>query len=142
MLTGIPTNITQSRSLTASTSTIGERSKDALVRINELIRQNSVQDVEIKMNENIFDDHDALFSSMNFDKRRQINEMSPIQFYINETNKLTSNLENSIHEQTIAKQQQEDKINVTNLDDINIQQVKKISFYFREKINSMNDRLI
>jgi hypothetical protein len=141
MLTGIPTNITQSRSLTASTSTIGERSKDALVRINELIRQNSVQDVEIKMNENIFDDHDALFSSMNFDKRRQINEMSPIQFYINETNKLTSNLENSIHDQTIAKQQ-EDKINVTNLDDINIQQVKKISFYFREKINSMNDRLI
>jgi hypothetical protein len=48
--------------------------------------------------------------------------MSPIQFYINETNKLTSNLENSIHEQTIIKQEQE-KINVTNLDDMNIQQV-------------------
>jgi hypothetical protein len=122
MLTGISTNTPKSRSSTASTSTIGDRSKDALVRINELIRQNSVQDVEIKINEKISDDRDALLSSIDFDKRRKIDEMSSIQFYINETNKLTSNLENSIHEQTIAKQE-EDKINVTNLDDIKIQQV-------------------
>jgi hypothetical protein len=131
MLTGVPTNISKSRSLTSSTSTVGERSKDALVRINELIRQNSVQDVEKKTNEDVFNDPDVLLSSTDLDKRRRVDQISPIQFYINETNKLTSNLENSIHEKTIAKQE-DDKINVTNLDDINIQQVNH-SFYLREK---------
>jgi len=140
MLTGVPTNISKSRSLTSSTSTVGERSKDALVRINELIRQNSVQDVEKKTNEEVFNDPDVLLSSTDLDKRRRVDQISPIQFYINETNKLTSNLENSIHEKTIAKQE-DDKINVTNLDDINIQQVNH-SFYLRgKKKESMTDRL-
>jgi hypothetical protein len=112
LLTGVPTNTAKSRS-PSSTSVTSERSKDALVRINELLRQNSVQDLEKK----ITDD-----SSNESNQRSRSDNMSPIQFYINETNKLTSNLENSIHEQTIIKQEQE-KINVTNLDDMNIQQV-------------------
>jgi hypothetical protein len=118
MLTGIPTNMSKSRSSVTSTSTTDDRSKGALVRINELIRQNSVQDVEKKMND------DVLFSLTDVDKRRRIDEISPIEFYINETNKLTNNLENSIHEQTMTKQEQE-KIHITNLDDINIQKVKR-----------------
>jgi hypothetical protein len=115
MLTGVRTT----RLSTSSTSTIGERSKDAIVRINELIRQNSVQDVEKKPYDDVFNDNDVLLTSNDIDKQTQI---SPIEFYINETNKLT----NSIHEQT------KETINITNLDDINIQQVKN---------NSMIDRL-
>jgi hypothetical protein len=111
MLTGVPTNRSKSRSPASSTSTIGERSKDALSRINELIRQNSVQDVENKMTDDVFNDHDVLLTSNEFDKRRQSDDISPIQFYINETNKLTSNLENSTHEQ------ERRKMNITNLDD-------------------------
>jgi hypothetical protein len=122
MLTGVPTNMTKSRSLTSSTSTVGERSKDALVRINELIRQNSVQDVEDKTNDVIFHNNHIL-SSSNQDKRRRSDDINPIQFYIDETNKLTSNLKNSVNNQTNGKKQEQDKIHVTNLDDINIQQV-------------------
>ena len=48
-----------------------------------------------------------LLTSNEFDKRRQSNDISPIQFYINETNKLTSNLENSVHEQINGKQKNE-----------------------------------
>jgi hypothetical protein len=132
MLTGVST---KSRSLTSSTSTVGERSKDALGRINELIRQSSVQDVEDKTNDEVFHDNDHLLSSTDQNHRRRSDDLNPIQFYINETNKLTNNLEKSINEQTNAQQ---DKRNVTNLDDINIQQVNnlslRISKYLGDKI--------
>lgn len=140
MLTGITTNPTKSRSLTASTSTIGERSKDALVRINELIRQNSVQDVENKIHDEVFTDHNELISSINSDKQQQQqrnDDISPIQFYINETKKLTNNLENSVQERSIAKQE-DDKISVTNTDEINVQQVNKV--FFLLILSLMTDR--
>ena len=119
MLTGVPLTTSKSRSLTSSTSTIGERSKDALDRINELIRQNSVQDVEMKNTDDVFDDHDGLLSSNDFNKRRRSDGISSIQFYINETNKLTSNLENSIQEQFNEDHTEQEKLS----NDADIQQV-------------------
>jgi len=80
MLTGI-TDSFGSRSLTSSRMSLGEKSKDAIVRMNELIRQSSVQDIE-----EIHHDEP---------KRRQSMDVSPIQYYINETNRLTSNLDSS-----------------------------------------------
>ncbi|CAF2757149.1 unnamed protein product [Rotaria sp. Silwood2] len=127
MLTGVAINKTKSRSSTSPTNTVGERSKDALVRINELIRQNSVQDVEKQVNDEIFNDNDVLLTLTKHDERRSSNDISPIQFYINETNKLTSNLESSLHDKTIIKSEQE-KQNITNLDDTTIQQTKKKEF--------------
>jgi hypothetical protein len=106
------------------TSTVGERSKDALTRMNELIRQNSIQDMENKGSDEVFeDDKDALISSIKQDKRRLSKDLSSIQYYINETNKLTDNLEISTNDQPVIKQEHDKKI-TTNLDDVNIQQVK------------------
>jgi len=104
-----------------STSKVGERSKDALNRINELIQQNSVVDIDNKINE---DDNDVLLSSTKQDERQKSDGISPIQFYINETNKLTSNLESSINSRTIGELEQ-DKTDVTNMDNMNIQQVNE-----------------
>ena len=73
MLTG-QTNLNSSRSLTSSNSSMtGDRSKDAIVRINELIRQESLPDIQEG-------------------ERRRSAEFSPIEYYINETDKLTKNL--------------------------------------------------
>jgi len=116
MLTGIPTTMTKT-----STSKVGERSKDALNRINELIQQNSVLDIDNKIND---DDNDVLLSSTKQDERQKSDGISPIQFYINETNKLTSNLESSINNRTIGELEQ-DKKDVTNMDNMNIQQVNE-----------------
>ncbi|CAF2923735.1 unnamed protein product [Rotaria sp. Silwood2] len=132
MLTGVAINKTKSRSSTSPTNTVGERSKDALVRINELIRQNSVQDVEKQVNDEIFNDNDVLLTLTKHDERRSSNDISPIQFYINETNKLTSNLENSLHDKTIIKSEQE-KQNITNLDDTTIQQVNNFFFFYKQQ---------
>ena len=81
MLTGV-TKVSHSSSLTSSASSVPDRSKDAIVRINELIRQSSVQ--EFHENENFEPE-----------KRRRSAEFSPIEYYINETNKLTNNLDHS-----------------------------------------------
>jgi hypothetical protein len=74
MLTGVGSHSNTSRSLTSSVNSIGEKSKDAIVRMNELIREDSDQQLEET-------------------SRRKSVDMSPIQYYINETNKLTSNLD-------------------------------------------------
>jgi hypothetical protein len=74
MLTGVSSYSNTSRSLTSSINSIGEKSKDAIVRMNELIRQNSDQHIE------------------EISRRKSI-DISPIQYYINETNKLTINLD-------------------------------------------------
>ena len=129
MLTGAPTMTVRPRSsVSPSSSTGGERTKDALVRINELIRQNSVQDVESKIHDDVFDDNDVLLAPNDREKQQQrlprSNEISPIQFYINETNKLTSNLEASIKEQLIDKEEQS-RSNATDIDEMNIQQVSQ-----------------
>ena len=118
MLTGAPSHPSRSRSVTSSTSTVVERSKDALVRINELIRQNSVQDVDMKSNDDVFLSSPPANHS---NQSQTLDDISSIQFYINETNKLTSNLENSIHEPTIETKGK--SAHVTNLDDADIQQI-------------------
>ena len=98
MLTGM-SSTDASRSLASSTTSVTERSKDAIVRINELIRQNSVQD---------FDE------SMSAERhRRRSAEFSPIAFYISETNKLTSNLDGSTADrQDLMKRKQDDENNM------------------------------
>ncbi|CAF2965897.1 unnamed protein product [Rotaria sp. Silwood2] len=106
ILTGIPISNT-SRSLTSSMNSIGEKSKDAIIRINELIRQSSVQDIE-EINNN--------------EQRRQSIDISPIQYYINETNKLTSNLDDPIPNKSIVSIEQ-DKTVITNQDENNMKQV-------------------
>ena len=79
MLTGL-TNLNSSRSLTSSNSSMtGDRSKDAIGRINELIRQESLQ--------NIQEHHEQPVR-----QRRKSAEFSPIEYYIKETNKLTQSL--------------------------------------------------
>jgi hypothetical protein len=90
MLTGIVPSSSTSRSLTSSINSIGERSKkDAIIRMNELIRQNSIQNIEEIGNDEPI--------------RRKSIDLSPIQYYINETNKLTSNLDSSVQEKSIEK---------------------------------------
>ena len=112
MLTGVPNSGT-SRSLTSSINSIGEKSKDAIVRINELIRQSSVQNIEeINNNER---------------KRRRSVDINPIQYYINETNKLTSNLDDSTKNQSIMSIEQSETTS-TNRDETNMKQVK-LKFY-------------
>ncbi|CAF1062985.1 unnamed protein product [Rotaria sordida] len=108
ILTGIP-NSNTSRSSTSSMNSIGEKSKDAIIRINELIRQSSLQDIE-ETNHN------------NEGQRRQSIDISPIQYYINETNKLTSNLDESIHDKPIMPIEQ-DKTTIANQDENNMKQV-------------------
>ncbi|CAF3880210.1 unnamed protein product [Rotaria sp. Silwood1] len=112
ILTGIPISNT-SRSLTSSTNSIGDKSKDAIVRINELIRQSSVQDIE-ETNNNEREQQQQ--------RRRQSIDMSPIQYYINETNKLTSNLDDSIQDKSIVPVQQ-DKRTITDEDENHMKQV-------------------
>ncbi|CAF4979755.1 unnamed protein product, partial [Rotaria sp. Silwood1] len=112
MLTGVSINKTKSHSLTSSPNIIDERSKDALVRINELIRQNSVHDDD----ENKINDNDnVLLTSTNQNEQQISNNMSSIQFYIDETNKLTNNLENSLNDQNIIKLQKKEKLDNTNI---------------------------
>jgi hypothetical protein len=89
MLTGAVSNTSTSRSLTSSINSVEEKSKDAIFRINELIRQNSIQNIDEISNE---EPH-----------RRKSFDISPIQYYINETNKLTTNLDNSLQDKTIEK---------------------------------------
>ncbi|CAF0925431.1 unnamed protein product [Rotaria sordida] len=143
MLTGVPIDITKSHSLTSSISTIGERSKDALFRINELIRQNSVQDIDNSINDEVFNDNDILLMSINQDKQQRSNDISPIQFYINETNKLTNNLENSLNDQIFIKSKEE-KPNITNLDDMNIQQaiIREIPSTITTTNDDINKRIV
>lgn len=86
MLTGI-TNPTTPRSLTSSTPSVAAKPKDALVRINELIRQNSSQDIE--QIDNVEDEPVV---------RRRSADAEQIQYYINETKKLTSNLDSPMAE--------------------------------------------
>ncbi|CAF5206581.1 unnamed protein product, partial [Rotaria magnacalcarata] len=95
LLTGMP-NKSKTNSLTSSTNSIGEKSKDAIVRINELIRQNSVQDVD---DTNVDD----------VPERRRSMDVNPIQYYINETNKLTSNLDDPAQDQSIVSIEQDEK---------------------------------
>ncbi len=91
MLTGVGSNSTTSRSLTSSINSIGDKPKDAIVRINELIRQSSVQDIEERNDEE--------------PTRRKSIDISPIQYYIDETNKLTSNLDSPVQNQSNDKEE-------------------------------------
>lgn len=126
MLTGVSTPMTKSRSLASSTSTVGERSKDALVRINELIRQSSVQDVEKEMLAEVEqDDDDMMIPSGNLTERRRSVEINPIEYYINETKKLTNNLETSTRNAANEKHEAKQPI-ITNLDD---EQCQKVIFH-------------
>jgi hypothetical protein len=101
MLTGIVSNSNKSHSLTSSINSIGGKSKDAIVRINELIRRESVQNIEeIDHNEE--------------PNRRKSIDINPIEYYINETNKLTSNLDTPLQDKSIEK------------DENNMKQVKTI----------------
>jgi len=79
MLTGVISNSNTSRS--SSVHSIVEKSKDAIIRMNELIRQDSVQNID----------------DINTDEsnRRKSIDVNPIQYYINETNKLTNDLDTS-----------------------------------------------
>lgn len=93
MLTGVSsTSTTTSQSSTSSMNSIGEKSKDAIVRMNELIRRNSEQNIEEIAQ-----------------PRRKSLEISPIQYYIDETNKLTSNLNTPLLLQSIEKVENEMK---------------------------------
>ena len=99
------------RSLTSSTSTVHERPKDALARIDDLIRRSSVQDVQKRLAlEEDFDDKDVFLTPVEHptQQRRRSIEANPFQFYIDETKKLTENLDNSIANVTVK---------ITNLDD-------------------------
>lgn len=104
MLTGISsTSTTTSRSLTSSINSIGERSKDAIVRMNELIRRNSEQNIEeVEQEEDI--EHPPPPPH-----RRKSMDMNPIQYYIEETNKLTSNLNTPLLIESIEKVENEMK---------------------------------
>jgi hypothetical protein len=125
MLTGLSTHIPVSHSLTASSSASTmtvERSKDALIRINELIRENSVQDVEKRVLSDDGKDHDNnKETSADYRARRRSIDISPIQYYIDETNKLTDDLERPFNMRRDGQTTE-----ITNLDDDNqlIEQVK------------------
>ena len=89
MLTGVSsTSTTTSQS---SMNSIGEKSKDAIDRMNELIRRNSEQNIE------------------EIRPRRKSLEVNPIQYYIDETNKLTSNLNTPLLLESIEKVENEMK---------------------------------
>lgn len=118
------------RSLASSTSTVHERSKDAMTRINNLIRQNSVQDVQKSLAvEEDFDDKEVFLTPVEHptqqqqqqpQQRRRSVDVNPIQFYIDETKKLTENLENSVEIQTSTtenNQTENTALKITNLDD-------------------------
>jgi hypothetical protein len=92
MLTGVP-NSNTSHSL-ASINSIGEKSKDAISRMNELIRENSFQNIHEELNDD---------EQQQQQQRKQSIDINPIEYYINETNKLTSDLESSIQEKSIEK---------------------------------------
>lgn len=78
MLTGL-SNLNSSRSLTSSNSSMtADRSKDAIVRINELIRQESLQNIQETTEQP--------------PRRRKSADFSPIEYYIKETDKLTKSL--------------------------------------------------
>ncbi|CAM4781902.1 unnamed protein product [Rotaria magnacalcarata] len=111
MLTGAPATMNKSRSLASSTNTVEERSKDALDRINELIRKNSVLDTDNQDNNEFCNDDDRLLTLTNQDRRHQLHDISPIEFYINETNKLTNNLESPLNDESIIKPESEKSTN-------------------------------
>ena len=110
MLTGVATSLSRSSSVPPPTPTIGDRPRDALSRINELIRQNSVQDIDRKS----IDDEDEFPSSARRARRRS-GDVSPIEYYINETNKLTSNLKNPRDSQQPRSNAQLEKANTSNV---------------------------
>jgi hypothetical protein len=106
MLTGL-THTDSSRSFSSSNCSIGERSKDAIVRMNELIRKESLQDID--------DDRQ---------ERRRSAEFSPIAYYINETNKLTSNIDSSMQKKSTASSEQDKNTMEQVHDDTRMKQVK------------------
>ncbi|CAF0774828.1 unnamed protein product [Adineta ricciae] len=120
LLTGVPTEMTKSHSVTSSTNSVSNRPKDALSRINDLIKQSSVHDNDDQAADKAIHDNKRL--SLPSTDQQVVNEANSIQFYINETEKLTNKLENSIHSSTLNKTEPE-KINITNLDDIDVQQI-------------------
>ncbi|UJR31582.1 hypothetical protein I4U23_019069 [Adineta vaga] len=123
LLTGILPEMQKSHSVASSTSLVSNRSKDALSRINDLIKQSSAHEHDDQIADDVFQDENSLFSpENNRQERKQVDDISPIQFYINETNKLTNNLESSIQNQ-ISNKTDPEKIHITNLDDIDIHQV-------------------
>ena len=97
MLTGISLPSHRTRSINSSTTTVGERSKDAITRINDLIRQSSFQDVDKRMFAEVEDEF--FLSNIDTDERCASVEINPIQYYIDETNKLTNNLDVSTEQQ-------------------------------------------
>ena len=131
MLTGLTNPCLNNRlplkSLASSINTVHERPKDAMTRINELIRQNSVQDVQKKLAvEEDFDDKDVFLTPVEHptqQRRRRSIDINPIQFYIDETNKLTDKLESGL-ETTITNQPSNPSMKITNLDDD--QQIEKV----------------
>lgn len=123
LLTGVPSEMTKSHSVTSSTNSVSSRPKDALSRINDLIKQSSVHDNDDQAADDAIHGNRRL--SLPSTDEQALKEANSIQFYINETNKLTNNLENSIHNSTLNKTEPE-KINITNLDDIDVQQVSQL----------------
>lgn len=121
MLTGM-TNSTTSRSFTSSSGSVADRSKDAIGRINDLIRQDSLQRFD---NEQRSEEDQQQQQQR---RRRRSAEVSPIEYYINETKKLTINLESPKHSQSLAsmdKSGQEGTAMVTPADEENnMKQVK------------------
>ncbi|CAF0803680.1 unnamed protein product [Didymodactylos carnosus] len=122
LLTGVPVTHKQRNSLTTSirsnTSMTdsnggGGRKKDAINRINELIRQNSVQDDEDNNKDNINGVRN---------QNRQSTDLNPIEFYINETLKLTTNLDNDNNKKKKLNELQQTTI-ITNdkIDEANMQ---------------------
>lgn len=101
-------------SLNSSVNSIGERSKDAIVRINELIRQSSLQEVDV---EPIVEE-----------KRRKSEEFNPIQYYINETNKLTSNLDSSVPSQSTNSIENTPAETSSNTQSEQVREIKKSRF--------------
>ena len=122
MLTGM-TNSSTSRSLTSSSGSVADRSKDAIGRINDLIRQDSLQRFDNERSE-----EDQQQQQQQQRRRRRSAEVSPIEYYINETKKLTTNLESPKHSQSLAsmdKSGQEGTTAVTPADEENnMKQVK------------------
>ncbi|CAF0903741.1 unnamed protein product [Didymodactylos carnosus] len=118
ILTGVPITNKQQNSLATSVysdtsindGSVGlERKKYAIDRINDLIRQNSVHDNE---------DNDEV-SDGNHQRRRSTG-LSPIEFYINETLKLTTNLDDDDDKQKQLNEL-EQAITHNKTDEVNMQ---------------------
>ena len=78
------------------------------------------------------DDDDMMISSDNLTTRRRSTETNPIEYYINETKKLTSNLETTTRDASNGKQEAKQPI-ITNLDD---EQCQKVLFHVDHRSSS------